>query len=90
MYSRDEVIKDLRAGVLEIRFTKADGSTRIMKCSLSEKFLPPSFQNLDEQEQEKTFHKTNPEVVACWDVENVGWRSFRMDSIQYIQFLDAY
>jgi hypothetical protein len=23
----------------------------------------------------------NPEVLSVWDLENLGWRSFRLDSI---------
>jgi hypothetical protein len=53
--------------------------------------LPESYQtSLDEQTQEKKFHKENLDVIAAWDVGVGGWRSFRVDSVQYLQVLDTY
>lgn len=81
MYKRDDVLRDLREGVLEVQFVKVDGSTRVMRCSLRPDMLPPAH-NVDE---EKKFHKENENNIAVWDVTKGGWRSFRMDSIEYIQ-----
>ena len=83
MYSRDNVLKDLREAVLEVQFKKVDGTSRTMRCTLKPDMLPPSY--VTEAEQEKKFHKENENVVAVWDVTKGGWRSFRMDSIEYIQ-----
>lgn len=88
MYKRDEVVKDLRENVLEVYFTKVDGSERLMRCTLKEDLLPDSYK--EEKDQETDFHQKNQDVVACWDVQKGGWRSFRIDSIKYIQIIDAY
>ena len=32
----------------------------------------------------------NPDILAVWDVENEGWRSFRVDSVEYVQEIDGY
>lgn len=91
MYDRDTLLRDLRSNVIEVHFTKTDGSNRVMKCTLQTKYLPESFtKSLEEQAQEKDFHQRNPEVLAVWDIENNGWRSFRIDSVTYCQLLDSF
>jgi hypothetical protein len=89
---RDALIMDLRTNVVEVTFNKvSDGSKRVMRCTLMKQHLPESYrENIEEETQEKNFHKENPEVVAAWDVQKGGWRSFRMDSVQYVQIVDGY
>jgi hypothetical protein len=48
-----------------------------MRCTLRADLLPAQT-DLEESIQKKA---PNPEVLAVWDLENVGWRSFRYDSI---------
>ena len=91
MYQRDSILKDLREHVIEVTFTKVNGETRVMRCTLNPKLLPKSFvENLNEQKEEKDFHKENPDVIAAWDVQKGGWRSFRIDSVEYLQIIDGY
>lgn len=91
MYQRDTLLKDLRSQVLEVHFTKANGENRIMRCTLLKNMMPESYQrSLDEQTQEKTFHKENPDVIAVWDLGENGWRSFRIDSVFYCEAKTAY
>lgn len=85
-YDRDTVLKDLRKHVVEVTFTKVDGTTRTMRCSLDPTLLPPTY--IEEQEKEQVFHKENPDVITAWDVQKGGWRSFRIDSVQYMQIID--
>ena len=90
MYNRDTLLKDLREGVIEVHFTKVNGQERAMRCTLLPRYLPQVHtENLQEQEKEKTFHKENTDVIAAWDVQNGGWRSFRIDSVFYVQGLDS-
>ena len=88
MYDRDTVLKDLRNHVLEVTFTKVDGSSRVMRCTLMPAHLPESYKT--DMNEETDFHQKNPDVIACWDIQNGGWRSFRIDSVQYMQIIDAY
>jgi hypothetical protein len=91
MFTRDVVLKDLRESVVEVSFKKADGTARIMRCTLMSEYLPKSYnESVDEQNQEKEFHKKNENVIAAWDVQNGGWRSFRLDSVEYLQVIDSY
>lgn len=89
LYERDTVLNDLRKNVVEVTFTKVDATTRIMRCTLDPTILPSSY--IQEEEKEKTFHKENPNVISAWDVQKGGWRSFRIDSVQYMQVIpDGY
>lgn len=91
MYQRDVLLKDLRQNVIEVTFTKVNGDQRVMRCTLIENMLPPSYRNNpDEKSSETEFHQKNPEVIAAWDVQAGGWRSFRIDSVTYVQVIDSY
>jgi hypothetical protein len=83
MYDRDTILKDLRQSVIEVIFTKANGEQRIMHCSLRPELLPETYKQ--DITEERNFHQKNPEVIAAWDVQKGGWRSFRIDTIAYIQ-----
>jgi hypothetical protein len=58
-------------------FVKKDGTERQLICTLKPDLLPVQT-DLEEAVQKKT---ANPDVLAVWDIENKGWRSFRYDSI---------
>lgn len=62
---------------VEIVFTKKDGTERTMKCTLQEKYLP---------ETVGTGKTKSDEVLAVFDLEKEGWRSFRWDSIKQVNF----
>lgn len=78
-YSRDEILHDLRENVVEVTFTKNNGDTRHMVCTLMNKFLPPMPPDGQRHLDEKS--RSYPELVVAWDVQNNGWRSFHIDSV---------
>lgn len=86
MYDRDTLLKDLRENVMAVTFTKVNGDIREMRCTLMPGLLPPTYVN--EESEEREFHVKNPDIITCWDTMSKGWRSFRIDSIQYVQALD--
>jgi hypothetical protein len=91
MYQRDTLLNDLRQNVIEVHFTKVNGDNRVMRCTLQKHLLPESYQtSLEEQTQESNFHNANPKVIAAWDVQAGGWRSFRIESVGYVQVIDGY
>jgi hypothetical protein len=89
MYTKENLVNDLKRNVCEIHFTKVDGTLRIMRCTLLDRYLPIR-ENVEEQKQ----RQESPDVIAVWDVHannNEGaWRSFRIDSVMYAQVIDAY
>jgi uncharacterized phage-like protein YoqJ len=71
------ILRDLD---VTIEFVKKDGSLRKMICTLSESKIPV------EKSPKNTGKAKTDEVLAVFDVENDGWRSFRWDSIKKIEF----
>ncbi len=75
---RNEYLKTtLKTSVLSVVFIKKDGTERTMVCTLNANLLPAQT-DLEEAVQKKT---PNPDILAVWDLEAQGWRSFRYDSI---------
>lgn len=71
------ILRDLD---VTIEFVKKDGSLRKMICTLAESKIPA------EHVPKNTGKAKSDEVLAVFDVENNGWRSFRWDSIKKIEF----
>jgi hypothetical protein len=78
MMDRYTLKETLTNGIATVTFEKADGSLREMRCTLQASYLPAQLL------QEGTTRKENLDVLAVWDIDAGGWRSFRMDSIKSI------
>ena len=65
----------LRSNVIEVKFTKVDGTERVMRCTLQPQYLPESI----EKEGVKV---RNADVQSVWDIDINAWRSFRFDSVK--------
>jgi WYL_2, Sm-like SH3 beta-barrel fold len=75
-YDREQIRQFAQAGVIRVEFTKKDGSLRVMRCSLQEKYLrSEAFSSTD------TVRISNPATLAVWDVDINEWRSFKIDSV---------
>ena len=73
--NREEMVEELKENLMQITFTKLDGTTRVMKCTLHKSFT--EFVN----EATKAKLPTNEEVIPVWDIDNNSWRSFRVASV---------
>lgn len=73
--SKEDLIQLLKEHFVNVKFTKTDGTERIMKCTLRE---DTALQYTKKTEKEKI---KNDNIVSVWDLEKSGWRSFRYDSI---------
>lgn len=78
MFTKDKIMELLKANVAEVRFTKSDGTERIMKCTLREDLVVPY---VKKTERVKV---ANTDVVPVFDVEKNEWRSFKVDAVQSI------
>jgi len=82
-----KVLKQLLSeNIMHIEFEKADGSLRVMKCTLNEKFLPTPVASDEEVNRNR---KPNEAVQVVWDVEANGWRSFRYDRVTMMNPLEG-
>lgn len=75
-----EIQKILRDRIATVTFTKKDGTERVMKCTLNESSIP-----VDHRPKEGSTHKVNDSVLAVFDVENQGWRSFTIANVKSVQ-----
>ena len=66
----------LEQSVVEVTFTKKDGTERVMNCTLLEDYLP---------ETTGAGRSTGSDALAVFDVDADGWRSFRWDSIKAVK-----
>ena len=73
--------KELKEGVVTVVFEKQDGTERVMNCTLSEDYVP-----LLDTNGVASKRASNPDVLAVWDIESEGWRSFRFDSVKSIRY----
>ncbi len=79
---KEHVVDLLLRGPVEITFTKADGSTRVMPCTLKEG-LVPIYENKTERHR-----KPNAEVQSVWCLDKKEWRSFRWDRFVSIKVVE--
>jgi hypothetical protein len=76
---RDLLIEQLKDNIVLVEFTKKDGTVRAMKATLRGDILPQATK--EDPLSQKKIRSINEEVIPCWDTENEGWRSFRVDSV---------
>lgn len=73
---RENMKKALKRRVMKVTFEKIDGSTREMLCTLNSQYLPETTEKTT-----KNVRKENNDVISVYDIENDGWRSFRIDNV---------
>ena len=79
----------LQGNAVLVEFIKADGTTRVMNCTLSEdhgaKYSVTERQEVP-VERAHVQRKSTQEVCKIWDIEQGAWRSFRWDRLKRIEF----
>jgi hypothetical protein len=85
MLNKETLKEHLTKCVAEITFNKVDGSTRTMYCTLMSDYLPE--QNAIDENVRHVPRKDNDNTLAVWDMDNKGWRSFRIDSITNVNYI---
>lgn len=76
--NKNELVSLLEKQTVRVTFTKADGSDRVMNCTLNKDVVVPYIKATDSSKI------VNNNVVAVWDVDKSAWRSFRIDSVKEI------
>lgn len=83
-YTREGMLEFLHIGPCEVTFTKVNGETRQMTCTLNEEVLKGEGVWKEPSEVTK---KENTSVIAVYDTISKGWRSFRVDSVTKFQYI---
>lgn len=73
------VIHVLSSQVATVKFTKVDGTERVMKATLDAKFIKT--EPIVEGTEPKVKRKSNDDVQAVYDVEAGAWKSFRWGNL---------
>lgn len=79
--NREDMIEALKKDVCRVTFTKVNGETRLMYCTLDERYLPENDRMVESGFTPKK--QVNPKVLAVWDIDVKGWRSFQIDSVTH-------
>lgn len=73
---RSEILLALQESICSITFIKADGSERVMQCTLMESHLP-----VRDEVSVKTKRTPTPTNITVWDLEKSAWRSFNIKNL---------
>ena len=79
LFDKYALKEDLKNGIHTVVFEKTDGTIREMRCTLQPDMLPQFL-----SEVAPVAKTENPATLSVWDVDNQGWRSFRVDSVQTV------
>lgn len=78
--SEDNIIKMLTESVCTVKFNKIDGSLRKMRCTLHPDLIP-----LTKIVNETRERKKINDIIAVWDLDNQGWRSFKISTLLSVE-----
>jgi hypothetical protein len=83
---RRDFLRDLLAsGVYQITFTKINGETRTMPCTLQPDLLPkPIKESVD---RDVPADDRIPENMSVWVTDANGWRSFKIMNVTRVETL---
>lgn len=74
--NKSDVLGMLSEGIVEVQFTKVDGSTRVMLATLDRNIVPTG--DADEQ---KEVNRMADSTQPVWDTIADGWRSFKWNTV---------
>ncbi len=81
--SKDELAAFLRERPATVTFTKKDGTTRAMNCTLQEGVAIPHEKKTDRVKEPKD------NILPVWDLDANAWRSVNIETIQYVVCTDG-
>lgn len=71
------ILKEMRRGIVEVKFTKANGEERVMHGTLNSSRIPKR----EHRETNPNPHNESKDLVRCFDVEKDAWRSFKISTL---------
>ncbi len=80
---RNILLEALKNHECTVTFTKVNGETRVMPCTLKEGVIPRS--PAEVASKSTTKRQENQNVVSVWCLDKREWRSFRVDNVVDLQ-----
>lgn len=78
---REWLLKELHRGPVEVNFTKADGTQRVMNCTLQEGVVVP-YERKTEGDSTKVKQE---DLLPVWDLDKGAWRSFKLSAVTSVK-----
>ena len=83
---RNILIEALTKHECTVTFTKVNGETRVMPCTLKEDVIPKPPADVASKSTVKRHENQN--VVSVWCTDKREWRSFRVDNVLDLEIKD--
>jgi hypothetical protein len=80
---RNILLEALKNHECTVTFTKVNGETRVMPCTLKEDVVPKL--PVDVASKSNVKRHENLGVVSVWCLDKKEWRSFRVDNVVDLQ-----
>ena len=80
---RNILIEALTKHECTVTFTKVNGETRVMPCTLKEDVIPKPPADVSSKSNVKRYENQN--IVSVWCLDKKEWRSFRVDNVVDLQ-----
>lgn len=85
---REQMLEMLSQGIYNVTFTKVNGETRCMPCTLSKDIVPLTTAHETNTDNPIDFpkakKKVNPETMSVWCTDKNEWRSFKLANVQEV------
>jgi len=78
---RERLIENLKKGIVQVTFTKADGTIREMNASLASKYITEEL-----KPKGNDTRIPDPDLIHVIDTDINQWRSFRLSTVRRIQW----
>jgi hypothetical protein len=80
---RNILLEALKSHECTVTFTKVNGETRVMPCTLKEDIIPKPPADVASKSNVK--RQENQNIVSVWCTDKREWRSFRVDNVVDLQ-----
>ena len=80
---RNILLEALKNHECTVTFTKVNGETRVMPCTLKEDVIPKPLADVASKSNVKRHENQN--IVSVWCLDKREWRSFRVDNVVDLQ-----
>jgi len=84
--TKTELVEKLQTEVVNVTFTKADGTDRTMSCTKMISKIPQEFHPKTDKvvKLDESGNVVESDLITVWDVEKTGWRSFNFNKVKEI------
>ena len=85
--TKQELVEKLQTEIVQLRFTKADGTERFIVCTKKTSDIPEEFHPKTDKvvRLDENGNVVESDLITVFDLEKEGWRSFNFSKAKAIQ-----